>query len=159
MKSLTCLLFFVSLFSFQSFFSSEVSDLQARIAKLEQNIAELQPQKKSDKFSMQNKDMYAVFGGKYTQEMFGASNLNFLNGDVINDSAFFLRSTMDYFMDLGYGEYGKPRILAHNTFRFRYKWGTTTEVKVQDASLDILDTNFSIKGTQVNKHLLWSRGG
>ncbi len=161
---------FLLLFSFVSLvnadtpiFEEELSKMKSDIALMKQNLDQLttQGQKtESDKptsFQAHYNDITARFGGKYTQEAFVGRYLTFLNKDVQNDTSFFIRTTVDYFMDFVFGDYKKPRIMIHDTFRFRYKWGSGTEVRVEDGVVRVVNTNINARGTMANKHLLWSR--
>ena len=108
-------------------------------------------------FQAKYQDVSAKFGGKYTQEAFVGEYLTYLNQKIGNDSSFFIRTTVDYAMDFVYGDCQKPRIAFHDTLRFRYKWGSGTDVKVTDGVISLVDVKVDFKGTQANKHLLWSR--
>lgn len=96
-------------------------------------------------------------GGKCNVESFVSNNLTYLNSKVVADSLFYIRTTADYFFCIAYGEADKPRIQFYDAFRFRYKWGTSTETKNSDSFTTIADVKQKVKGTATNKHLLWMR--
>ncbi|MCX5924285.1 MAG: hypothetical protein NTZ68_02590 [Candidatus Dependentiae bacterium] len=116
--------------------------------------------KKNDlakRLQIKSEDITFILGGKYKQEYFGANNLGFFNSKIANDSSSYLRTTADYFADIIYGEISRPRVMFHDTLRFRYRWGGTTEVKSFDGIVDIGGIKVKTKGTNANKHLMWTR--
>lgn len=170
MKFLKQIFFAGIILSCFSVHSSQFDDVYAEIDKLKKEIDSLQNstsklQRESvdqnHSFSTQKSfaacynDIVARFGGKATEENFLGRNLTFLNSAVTNDSSMFVRATIDYFMDMVYGDCKQPKIMLHSTFRFRYNWGSNTEVSVSDSSTTLSDTVLSVKGTPVNKHLMW----
>ncbi|MBI2344784.1 hypothetical protein HYV10_01790 [Candidatus Dependentiae bacterium] len=98
-------------------------------------------------------------GGRCVQEAFFSHNMATLNQTNWADSAFYLRTTADYFFSMAYGEYKNPRIMFYDAIRFRFKWGGSTETKNENSSVKIADVEQSVKGTPVNKHVLWMREG
>lgn len=145
--------------------SLEIDNIKKQISTLHQKTEVLEKsslnghsqEQRETFFKAEYDNVKALSGVKYTQEMFTAQSLNFLNNSISNDSAIFFRATADYYIDFLYGKDLRPKLIAHNTFRFRYKWGSGTEVKVFDTSATVVDASFNVKGTQANKHLLWSR--
>ncbi|MCX5924284.1 MAG: hypothetical protein NTZ68_02585 [Candidatus Dependentiae bacterium] len=109
------------------------------------------------RLQVKSQDITFIFGGKYKQEYFGASNLSFFNSKVQTDSSSYLRSTADYFADIIYGDISRPRIMFHDTLRFRYRWGGTTEVESFDGIVDVGGITVIKEGTSSNKHLMWTR--
>lgn len=97
------------------------------------------------------------FGGKYNTETYSSENLNFLNSALGHDSLFFIRTTFDFFTTFQHGDQAQPRIMFYDTLRFRFKWGSTTDVKNADSSVMIDTTPITVSGTTVNKHLMWMR--
>ena len=172
MKSSTSIIqyTFLALFLFAPFvcaetpiFEGDLSGIKSDIALMKQNLDQLnskagvKEKKKEEGFCASYENVKAKFGGKYTQEAFVGRYLNLLNHSIQNDASFFVRTTVDYFMDFTFGVESRPRVVLHDTFRFRYRWGSGTEVRVEDGLVKIVDTNVSTKGTQASKHLLWSR--
>lgn len=154
-------------FFFQAFFvtaepvDQDIENLRQEVALLKSSLKDFnyKPEKKDKLTSFESNynEITAKFSGKCNQEIFVAEYLEYLNKKLSNDSVVFVRTTVDYFMDFIYGSCSKPRLMFHDTLRFRYKWGTGSDVRVNDGTLTIVDTDFSVKGTQANKHLLWSR--
>ncbi|MBI2353375.1 hypothetical protein HYV11_04010 [Candidatus Dependentiae bacterium] len=171
--SLSIVFFGMSLFFSNYVFSSaiepdatgEQSTVQEDLERLKLGLTELQErtnhilpdQVKIDSFHARYQDMILKFGGKCTEEMFNSANLTYLNNKIINDTSFFMRATGDFFMDVSYGKYEKPRILFHNTIRLRYKWGSGTDIRADGEALPVLDSFLQTKGALVNKHVLWNR--
>ena len=112
-------------------------------------------------------DIFARFGGKYTQELFGAartSSLNDLvsdgvtnNRDILNDRKFFVRSTADFFIDFSYGSDGLSRIQFHDTLRFRHKWGGQSEIALDASDVTVAGSKVSSITGSLTKHILWTR--
>lgn len=142
-----------------------LSTVQADLERIKLGLTELQERTmhippayaKIDAFHSHYKDMILKFGGKCTEEIFNSANLTYLNNDIPNDTSIYARATGDFFMDVAYGRYEKPRILFHETLRIRYKWGSGADVKIDGESLPVIDTIVQSRGTMVNKHLLWNR--
>lgn len=146
-------------------YDDEIEGMRSDIVRMKQDLdllnkkneALTSSKEKQTSFQAHYKDTKIRFGGKYTQEAYVGRYLALLNRQIPNDSAYFIRTTVDYFMDIVFGEYKRPRILVHDTFRFRYKWGSGTDVKVQNGVIKFVDANIETKGTAANKHLIWSR--
>lgn len=99
-----------------------------------------------------------TFGGESTQETFSATNLNLLNTSIPEGSVGYIRSTFDSFVDLKYGENKEhPKLNFYGAVRFRFIWGSGTDILLQDDVEAIVDDTISIKGTFLNKHLLWMK--
>lgn len=113
--------------------------------------------KSSPKFHIKMDTFQASMTGKVSTEYFGAQNLSYLNRDIVNDCSSYFRSTVDYNVDMAHGFAEHPRIVFHDTFRFRYKWGSETEAKMLDTFTKVGDVNLPVKGKHLNKHLIWSR--
>jgi len=110
----------------------------------------------SDKIQFKVDKLTMDMGGKCVQENYFSNNLNLFNADVIADTTFMMRTTMDYFLSMAYGE-SNPSILCYNAMRFRFRWGTNSDTRSGDSKLTIVDTGFTVPGTTTNKHLLWLR--
>lgn len=142
-----------------------LSTVQADLERIKFGLTELQertmhiaqPPTVINAFHSKYRDMILKFGGKCTEEIFNSANLTYLNNSISNDTSIFARSTGDFFMDVSYGKYEKPRILFHETLRLRYKWGSGADVKIYGESLAFLDASVQSRGTMVNKHLIWNR--
>lgn len=102
-------------------------------------------------------DFSASFMGRYTQEYFGAQNTQFLNSAVPWDCTSYERSTIDFTIDALHGSVEQPRLLFHETFRVRHKWGFETDAKVGDSVALVVDAPIAVKGKSADKHLIWSR--
>ncbi len=102
-------------------------------------------------------ELSVYFGGKYNTETYFAEDLNFLNSSLGHDSLFFIRTTFDFFTTFKHGDQDQPRLVFYDTLRFRFKWGSTTDVKNADSSVMIDTTPITVSGTTVNKHLMWMR--
>ena len=97
-------------------------------------------------------------GGKFNNELFFSNNMNFLNASVGEDSIFYIRTTFDFFSTFSQGEnYEKPRIVFYDTLRFRFRWGSPSEVKSDISTVTIANTKFQTVPTGTNKHLVWMR--
>lgn len=141
-----------------------LSTVQADLERLKNGYTEIQERIKNipsatkiDAFHACYKDMILKFGGKCTEEMFNAANLGWLNNNIINDNSFYMRATGDFFMDVSYGKYEKPRILFHNTIRLRYKWGSGTDTRIDGETLPFIDSVIQSRGSTINRHILWNR--
>ncbi len=110
-----------------------------------------------DKIQFKTDNLTVNIGGKVNNETFFANNMNFLNADVANDSTAFVRTTFDLWSMLSQGNEDEPRLMFYDTLRFRFKWGSVTDVKSDASSVTISNTKFDVKGTATNKHLLWMR--
>ncbi|MBM18270.1 MAG: hypothetical protein CL947_04355 [Epsilonproteobacteria bacterium] len=169
MKSYKSQLFFALLLTCVVVSASEIVEIQKKIDHLQNKVELLEDSSKklenlysverinTNKFQISYDGVVAQFGGKLTQEMFTAQNTTYLNKSLQNDSIVFLRATSDYYFDFMYGKGPRPTITAHNTLRFRYKWGSGTEVRIFDSNATVVDVPCAVRGTQANKHLLWSR--
>jgi hypothetical protein len=105
---------------------------------------------KSDKLTVD-------LGGKFNNETYFAGNMNFFNASVAQDSIFYIRSTFDMYSIFTQGDYETPRLVFYDTFRFRFKWGSLTDVQNNDSGITLSQTAVSVKGTATTKHLLWMR--
>lgn len=110
----------------------------------------------SEKIQFKVDQLTMDMGGKCVQETYFSNNLNLLNADVLADTTVMLRTTMDYFLSMAYGE-ANPRILCYNAMRFRFRWGTDADTKSADSNVTIVDAGYVVPGTTTNKHLLWLR--
>ena len=104
-----------------------------------------------------SKNFTVSVGSKCSEEYFGGQNLAFLNSDIENDCTSYLRTTIDYSIDFVNGDLSRPRVIFHDTFRFRYKWGHESEAKMKDSVAVLADVSVPVKGKHANKHLIWSR--
>ena len=105
---------------------------------------------KSDKLTVD-------IGGKFNTETFFSNNMTFFNASINEDSIFYIRSTFDFYSTFTQGDYEQPRLIFYDTLRFRFKWGTPTDVKNDDSAVTLSTTKITVKGTSTNKHLLWMR--
>ncbi|HSW75915.1 MAG TPA: hypothetical protein VLG50_02655 [Candidatus Saccharimonadales bacterium] len=109
------------------------------------------------KIQLQKADLTATFGGRYVLEMFGTQNSTFLNAAIPNDCGSYLRTTIDYNIDILYGDMMRPRICFHDTIRSRYKWGTETDARTVASTTTVADATVPVRSVHMNKHLIWSR--
>ncbi len=112
---------------------------------------------KSDKIQFKAENLTVDIGGKVNNETFFANNMNFLNASIATDSTFFIRTTFDLWSMISQGDSEEPRLMFYDTLRFRFKWGSATDVKNDTSTFTISSTQFDVKGTATNKHLLWMR--
>lgn len=112
---------------------------------------------KGDQLQFKSDNLTIDFGGKFNNELYSSCNLGYLNNDIGNDTLFYARTTFDFYSTFLQGDYEKPRLVFYDTVRFRFKWGSQTDVRTEAGSLNIADTKFAIQGTATNKHLLWMR--
>ncbi len=112
-----------------------------------------------DKIQFKTENLTLDMGGKLVQEAFFSHNMSTLNQANTVDSVFYMRTTADYFFSMAYGDYKDPRITFYDAIRFRFKWGAATETKNEDSSIVIADVSQTVKGTPINKHVLWMREG
>ena len=112
---------------------------------------------KSDKIQFKADNLTVDIGGKVNNESFFSNNMNFLNASIPTDSIFFIRTTFDLWSMISQGKEDEPRLMFYDTLRFRFKWGSITDVKSDDSAVKISSTTFNVKGTSTNKHLLWMR--
>lgn len=115
--------------------------------------------KAEEKIQFKTENLTLDMGGRCVQEAFFSHNMVTLNQDNWADSSFYLRTTADYFFSMAYGKNEDPRIMFYDAIRFRFKWGGSTETKNETGSVKIADVDQSIKGTPLNKHVLWMREG
>lgn len=101
--------------------------------------------------------LHVAFGGEIFNESFSSLNLNTLNNSVGADSVHYIRSTLDYFTQVDYGDKKNPKINFYSNFRFRYTWGSRTDTIGVDRLLELSNVDFNISGAGFNKHLLWMR--
>jgi len=111
----------------------------------------------ADKIQFSTDNLVLDMNGKCTVESFVSNNLTLLNSEIGADSIFYLRTTADYLFCIAYGNQDNPIIQFYDAFRFRYKWGGSTETKNEDSSATIAGVTQTVKGTASNKHLLWMR--
>jgi hypothetical protein len=114
-------------------------------------------QKLSKNLVYKTDDFSASCMGRYTQEYFGAQNTQFLNSAIPWDCTSYERSTIDFTIDALHGSVEQPRLLFHETFRVRHKWGFETDAKVGDSVAMVVDVPVPVKGKSADKHLIWSR--
>lgn len=114
---------------------------------------------KEEKIQFKAENLTLDMGGRCVQEAFFSHNMTTLNQINGVDSSFYLRTTADYFFSMAYGKYENPRIMFYDAIRFRFKWGGATETKNENSSVKIADVDQSVKGTPINKHVLWMREG
>ncbi len=138
-------------------FQKDLERLKRGYSELQERIKNVPAGAKQSAFMAQYQNISALFGGKATEELFDAGYLNYLNHNIITDTANFLRTTVDYFVDVSYGKQEKPRILFHDTWRFRYKWGRLSNTATNTIVLQVGDTSITASGVNVNRHLLWTR--
>lgn len=112
---------------------------------------------KSDSIQLKADNLVVDLNGKLNNETFFANNMNFLQGNVANDSTFFIRTTFDLVSIFSQGNYEQPRIVFYEAIRFRFKWGSVTDIRNDTSSVTVSNTKFDIRGTTTNKHLLWMR--
>jgi hypothetical protein len=112
-----------------------------------------------EKIQFKTEKLTLDMGGKLVQEAFFSHNMSTLNQANNLDNIFYMRTTADYFFSMAYGDYKDPRITFYDAIRFRFKWGSGTETKNEDSSVTIADVTQTVKGTPVNKHVLWMREG
>lgn len=112
-----------------------------------------------EKIQFKAKDLTLDMGGRCVQEAFFSHNMATLNQQNWADCSFYLRTTADYFFSMAYGKYEDPRIMFYDAIRFRFKWGGATETKNENSAVRVADVEQSVKGTPINKHVLWMREG
>lgn len=112
---------------------------------------------KLSKIQFKTNDLTIDIGGKLNNETFFANFMTFFNANVPTDSTFFVRTTFDLWSMFSQGDYTQPRIMFYDTLRFRFKWGSVTDVKNDTSGVTISNTKFDVKGTSTNRHLLWMR--
>ncbi len=112
---------------------------------------------KSDKIQFKADGLTIDIGGKVNNESFFSNNMNFLNASIAADSIFFIRTTFDLWSMISQGDSDSPRLVFYDTLRFRFKWGSATDVRSDTSSVTISNTKFDVKGAATNKHLLWMR--
>lgn len=143
----------------------KMTDFQKDLERLKRGYSELQARIKNMFYQEKNNgfvakyqnNVMALFGGKITEELFDTGYLNYLNHSIITDTANFLRTTVDCFVDVSYGKQEKPRILFHDTWRFRFKWGRFSDAKTNSIVFMVGDTFLSSNSVNVDRHLLWTR--
>lgn len=131
----------------------EVAEIKKTTKKTKKNNKNDKP----DKIQFKAENLTVDIGGKVNNETFFANNMNFLNASVATDSTFFIRTTFDLWSMISQGKEEEPRLMFYDTLRFRFKWGSATDVKNDTSSVTISNTKFDVKGTATNKHLLWMR--
>lgn len=103
------------------------------------------------------KNVYARFGGKYTNEIFGAARIQTLSDIEMNDRESFVRATADFFVDFSYGEGEYSRIQFHDTLRFRHRWGGHSEISTDKITVSVASVGVSDPKAILSKHVLWTR--
>jgi hypothetical protein len=97
--------------------------------------------------------------GVSVEEFYNSVNTNLLNSVVENDEISYILATIDYYFNADYGDIKNPRLSFYTDLRFRYLWGSSAETALFSNTLNFVDSVQSIRGTKLNRHLLWMREG
>lgn len=113
--------------------------------------------KNDDKVQFKMENLTIDIGGKHLNEAYFSNNLSFLNAGSPIDSISYVRTTFDFFSTFSQGNYENPRIVFYDTLRFRFKWGSNTDIRNEDGFITLGNSRLGVGGTATNKHLLWMR--
>lgn len=97
--------------------------------------------------------------GVSVEEFYNSANTNLLNSAVENDEIAYILATIDYYFNADYGDIKNSRLSFYTDLRFRYSWGSSAETALFSNTLNFVDSVQSVKGTKLNRHLLWMREG
>ncbi|MBP6892264.1 hypothetical protein KBB68_01655 [Candidatus Babeliales bacterium] len=118
--------------------------------------------------------------GVSVDEFYSGTNINVLNSAVGEDEVFYVLSTTDFYFHADYGDLRNlnaqdsanssflhkdyqsahiSRLSFYTDLRFRYSWGSAAESAIFNKTLTLVDIPQTIKGTRLNRHLLWMREG
>lgn len=103
-----------------------------------------------------NESTSIKFGGKTATESFSSLNMTLLNSqnpDVVS----FLRTTADFYSTIFYKECENTRLNFYTALRFRFTWGSKTNISSADSSINVAGAILNVKGTSTNKHAVWMR--
>lgn len=105
-------------------------------------------------------EIFTVFSGKYNQQAIGAARTSYFSDIAMNDRVVYLRSTVDFSLDIAYGPKGQKevsRIQTHNTFRLRNKWGSSTEVSTDSITAFVGEAVVTDPAAHLKKHVVYTR--
>lgn len=108
--------------------------------------------------NIQPNSFLTKLSGQYAVDGLVASNMNTLNARN-HDFIWYMRSTIDYSIDVKWGDVDATIVHFYNAVRLRHLWGTATETHSFDTSLITSGIPHNIIGSSLNKHLMWVREG
>ncbi len=125
-------------------------------------VAILIPTFSCARFETRQNDVLLSFSGSFKPEMFGGVNTGLLNKNNIGNKIWYMRHTLDFNLDVAYGQETFGSSIINTKFNLRNKgiWGNPESItRTVEATIKDVDVVEGAHRHAIARHIFWMREG